>query len=81
MCCGCWENPRGITGEISQEGEMGQTYIHKGMTPPLTQNLKAIGLWVIFFIYCLTFLFLFNVGLRLTLGFLTISPSSESLII
>jgi len=27
---------------MSQEGEMGPTY--KGMTPLLTQNLKAIGL-------------------------------------
>jgi len=48
------------------------------MTPPLTQNLKAVGLWVFFLIYCLTFSFLLNVGLRLALGFLTISLSSES---
>jgi len=45
--------------------------IHKGMTPLLTQNLKAVDLWVFFLIYCLTFSFLFNVGLRLALGFLT----------
>jgi len=44
------------------------------MTPPLTQNLKAVGLWVFFLIYSLTFSFLFNVGLRLTLGYPTISP-------
>jgi len=55
---------------------MGPTY--KGMTPLLTQKLKAIGLWVFFLIYFLTFSFLLNVGLRLALGFLTISPSSES---
>jgi len=51
---------------------------HKGMTPPSTQNLKALGLWVFFLICCSTFSFLPNVGLRLRLGYLTISPSSES---
>jgi len=63
----------GIIGEISQEGEMSPTY--KGMTLPLTQNLKAVGLWVLFLIYCLIFSFLL---LRLALGFLTISPLSKS---
>ena len=48
------------------------------MTPPSTQNLKALGLWVFFLIYWSTFSFLPNVGLRLTLEYLTISPSSES---
>jgi len=48
------------------------------MTPPSTQNLKAVGLRVFFLICCLTFSFLPNVGLRLTLEYLTISPSSES---
>jgi len=47
------------------------------MTPPSTQNL-ALGLWVFFLICCSTISFLLNVGYRLTLGFLTISPSSES---
>jgi len=51
---------------------------HKGMTPPSTQNLKALGLWIFFLIYCSTFSFLPNVELRLTLEYLTISPSSES---
>ena len=60
-----------------QEWEQDQTY--KGMTPPSIQNLKALGLWVFFLICCSTFSFLSNVGLRLTLGYLTISPSSESL--
>jgi len=41
----------GITEKISQEGEMSPTY--KGMTPLLIQNLKTIGLWVFFLIYCL----------------------------
>jgi len=50
---------------------------YKGMTPPSTQNLKALGLWVFFHIYCSTFSFLPNVGLRLTLEYLTISSSSE----
>jgi len=59
----------GITGEISQEGEKGTKY--KGMTLLLTQNLKAVGLCVFFLIYCLIFSFLFSVGLRLALGFLT----------
>jgi len=48
------------------------------MTPPSTQNLKALGLRVFFLICCSTFSFLPNVGLRLTLEYLTISPSSES---
>ena len=43
------------------------------MTPPLTQNLKALGLWVFFLIYCSTFSFLVNVGFKLTLGYLTVS--------
>jgi len=43
---------------------------HKGMTPPSTQNLKALGLWVFFLIYCSTFSLLLNVGLRLTLEYL-----------
>ena len=49
------------------------------MTSPSTQNLKALGLWVFFLIYCSTFSFLPNVGLSLTLEYLTIYPSSESL--
>jgi len=49
------------------------------MTPPSTQNLKALDLWVFFLIYCSTFSFIPNVGFRLTLEYLTISPSSESL--
>jgi len=51
---------------------------HKGMTPPSTQNLKVLGLWVFFHICCSTLSFLLNVELKLTLGYLTISPSSES---
>jgi len=43
-----------------------------------TQNLKALGLWIFFLVYCLTFSFLPNVGLRLTLEYLTIPLSSES---
>jgi len=39
------------------------------MTPTSTQNLKALGLWVFFFICCSTLSFLLNVGLRLTLGY------------
>jgi len=69
----CWEN----------RGKKDQTRIrqdptHKGMTPPSTQNVKALGSWVLFLICCSTFGFLLNVRLRLTLGYLTISPSSES---
>jgi len=37
-----------------------------------------MGLWALILICCSTFLFLANVGLRLTLGFLTISPSRVS---
>ena len=47
---------------------------HKEITPPSTQNLKALGLWVFFLICCSTFSFLPNVGLRLTLGYLTNLP-------
>jgi len=43
---------------------------HKRMTPPSIQNLKTLGLWVFFLIYCSTFSFILNVGLRLTLGYL-----------
>ena len=50
---------------------------YKGMTPPLTQNLKTLGLWVFFLICCSTFSFLPDVGLRFTLEYLTITPSSE----
>jgi len=52
---------------------MSPTY--KGMTPPLIQNLKTIGLWVFFLIYYLTFLFLFNMKLKFTLEYLTLSIS------
>jgi len=52
---------------------------YKGITPPSTQNLKALSLWVFFLICCSTFSFLLNVGLRFTLGYLTISLSSERL--
>jgi len=51
---------------------------YKGMTPPSTQNLKALGLRVFFLICCSTLSFLPNVELRLTLEYLTISPTSES---
>jgi len=51
---------------------------YKEMIPPSTQNLKALGLRVFFLIYCSTFSFLPNVGLRLTLEYLTISPLSVS---
>jgi len=30
---------------------------------------KILGLWIFFFIFCLTFSLLLNVGLRLTLGY------------
>ena len=47
---------------------------YKGITPPSTQNLKALGLWVFFLICCSTFSLLPNVRLILTLEYLTISP-------
>jgi len=65
-----WENPRGETPGRSQTMRHEPTY--KGMTPPSTQNLKALGLWVFFLICCSTFSFLPNVGLKLTLEYLTI---------
>jgi len=69
-----YENPRGKPwGDLTR---MRTEPTYKGMTPPSTQNLKALGLWVFFLIYCSTFSFLPNVGLRLTLEY--ISPSSES---
>jgi len=40
---------------------------HKGLTSLLTKNLKAMNLWVFILIWCSTFSFLLNVGLRLTL--------------
>jgi len=60
------------TGEISKNENLAKPY--KEMTPPLTQNLKALGLWVFFLICCSTFSFLLNVRLRLTLGYLTNLP-------
>ena len=48
------------------------------MTPPPTQNLKALGLWVFFLIYSSIFSFVPNVGFRLRLEYLTISLSSVS---
>jgi len=45
---------------------------YKIMTPPSTQNFKALSLWVFFFNYYSTFSFLLNVGLRLILKYLTI---------
>jgi len=48
---------------------------YKGMTPPSTQNLKALGFRIFFLICCSTFSFLPNVGLRLTLEYLT--PSKQ----
>jgi len=48
------------------------------VTPFSTQNLKTMGLWALILIWCSTFSILVNVGLRLTLGFLTISPSRVS---
>jgi len=52
---------------------------YKITTPPSTQNLKALGLWVFFLICCSTFSFLPNVGLRLTLEYLTILPLDPTL--
>jgi len=45
----------------------------KGLSPPPTQYLKAIGLWVILLIYWRTFSFLLNVGPTLTIESLTLS--------
>ena len=51
----------GNTGEISQEWELTEP-TYKGMIPPSTQNLKALGLQVFIFICCSTFSFLPNVN-------------------
>jgi len=48
------------------------SYSNKKMTSPLIQNLKALGLWAFFIIFYSIILFLFNVGLRFTLGYLTV---------
>jgi len=71
------KNLRGETlGRLNAVRQESNPY--KGMTPPSIQNLKALSLWVFFFICFSTFSFLLNVGLRLALGYLTISPSSET---
>jgi len=62
---------RGNTGEISNNEKMSLNP-HKWMIPPSTQNLKTMGLWVLFLICCLTISFILNMGLRLTLGYLTV---------
>ena len=72
----CWENPREKPERSHKNENWPKPY--KGTTPPLTQNLKTLGLWVFFLICCSTFSFIPNMGLRLTLEYLTISPSSES---
>ena len=72
----CWENTRGKPGR--SQTMRTEPISYKGMTPPSTQNLKALDLRVFFLICCSTFSFLPNVGLRLTLEYLTISPSSVS---
>jgi len=72
-CCGCWENPRVHNWE-NLTRRRNRSNVHKGMTPLLTENLKVVGLWVFFLIYCLTFSFLFNVGLKLAVGFLKSPP-------
>jgi len=47
---------------------------YKALIPLLTQNLKAMRLWVFHFIWCITLSFLPDVRLWLTLGlFLTTS--------
>ena len=66
----------GKTGETNKNETWANIY--KGMIQSSIQNLKALGLWVFFLIYYSTFLFLPIIGLRLTLEYLTISPSSES---
>jgi len=48
--------------------------LNKRMTPSSTQNFKALDLWVFFLIWCSTFSYLLNVGLRLTLRYLTPFP-------
>ena len=73
----CWEN-WGEKHRGDQTRMRTESNLYKGMTPPSTQNLKTLGLWVFFLIYYLTFSFLLDVWLRLTLGYLTISPSSET---
>jgi len=73
----CWENPKGETPGRSHKNE-NKSPIHKGMTPPSTQNLKTLGLWIFFIICCSTFSFLVNVRLRLTLGYLTRSHMDPS---
>ena len=50
------------------------------MTPPSTQNLKALGLRILFLICCSTFSFLPNVGLRLTWISNNLSLKCESLL-
>jgi len=76
-CNMCWENlKRQNRGDLTRMRT--ELNPHKEMTPVSTQNLKALGLWVFFLVCCSTFSLLLNVGLRLTLGYLTISPSSES---
>ena len=69
----------GATPERSHKNE-NKSPTHKAMTPPSTQNLKTLSLWVFFLIYVAQlFSFLPNVGLRLTLEYLPISLSNESL--
>jgi len=64
-----------FTEEVSLERyNTNETWVQsqKTLTPLSTQNLKAMmRLWALILIWCSTFLFLLNVGLRLPLGFPT----------
>jgi len=71
------ERIRGGNRRDLKQWELSHT-TYKGMTSPSTQNLKASDLRVFFLICCSIFSFLPNVGLRLALEYLTISPSSVS---
>jgi len=49
-----WYHLLGIRGGNLRETNKNEKWAkpHKRMTPPSTQNLKALGLWVFFLIYC-----------------------------
>ena len=58
-------------GNTGRSQTMRHESTYKGMTPSSIQNFKTLGLWILFIICCSTFSFIPNVGLRLTLEYLT----------
>jgi len=74
------KNPREKHWGDLKQWELSHT-IYKEWHHLQQKTFKTLGLWVFFFICCSTFSFLFNVGLKFTLEFLTDQIMNELLMI